>query len=308
MLVRVLGAGAGGGFPQWNAGSAACERARAGDPAARSTTQASVALSNNGQRWALVNASPDLRQQIGASPFLWPTGRVRSSPIAAVVLTNGDVDAVAGLLHLREGTPFAIYGHRKVLETLEANPIFEVVTRELVPRRHLELEQPTELTDAAGVALGIRLTPFAAPGKVPLYREREMQGPLETAALAGDVIGLEIETGSGRLVYLANCASITDAVRQRTQGAAWLFMDGTLWRDDEMIEQGVGTKTGARMGHVAMSGPEGAIARLSDLTIGQRMFIHINNTNPALLADSSERALLEARGWQVAHDGMEFEL
>ena len=138
MRVRVLGAAAGGGFPQWNANSEACRRARRGDPAARPATQASIALSADGRRWVLVNASPDLRQQIERNAGLHPRDGLRSSPIAAVVLTNADVDAVAGLLHLREGTPFALYAHRRVLAVLDRNPIFEVVDRELVPRRALE--------------------------------------------------------------------------------------------------------------------------------------------------------------------------
>src|SRR5215208_5187941 len=138
MRVRVLGAAAGGGFPQWNAASDACVRARRGDPAARPATQASVAVSADGERWILVNAAPDLRQQIEASPPLHPRDGLRSSPIAAVVLTNADVDAVAGLLNLREGTPFAIHAHQRVLQVLDRNPIFEVVNRALVPRRQVE--------------------------------------------------------------------------------------------------------------------------------------------------------------------------
>ena len=308
MFVRVLGAAAGGGFPQWNAGSEACRRARAGDPAARCATQASLGLSRDGRAWAVVNASPDLRQQIEASPALWPPEGRRGSPIKAVVLTNGDVDAVAGLLHLREGTPFAIFAHRKVLDTLAANPIFGVVNPDTVPRRTLEAGRPAELTDASGRALGLRVTAFAAPGKIPLYRESEVAGPIDTSALGGDTIGLEFESGGGPIVYLANCARITEEVRRRVDGAALLFMDGTLWQDDEMIRQGVGEKTGVRMGHVAMSGPGGAIDRLADLAIRRRVFIHVNNTNPALLADSPERAELERHGWLVAFDGMEFEL
>ena len=308
MWVRVLGAAAGGGFPQWNCASQACRRARAGDPAARPATQASVAISADGRRWTLVNASPDLRQQIEANPFLWPQGEQRSSPIAAVLLTNGDVDAVAGLLHLREGTPFALYAPEQVLVDLAANPIFQVVDRSVVPRRTVELDRPFELQDGGSASLGITVEAFAAPGKVPLYRESEITGPLETAATGGSTLGLEFLTSHGRVVYLANCALVSNEVRRRVDGASLLLMDGTLWRDDEMIRQGVGNKTGRRMGHVAMSGADGAIERLRDLRLGRRLFIHINNTNPALLTDSAERAELEAAGWEIAYDGMEIEL
>jgi pyrroloquinoline quinone biosynthesis protein B len=298
--VRVLGASAGGGFPQWNASGEACRRARAGDPAARPATQASIAVSADGERWALINASPDLRQQIEACPALQPTRGPRSSPIAAVVLTNGDVDAIAGLLHLREGTPFALHAHPRVLAVLDANPVFEVLNRELVRRLPLAMGEPKEI-------VGLEILPFLAPGKLPLYLERE-GAPLDTAATEGDTLGLEIRHGGKRLVYLANCAAVTDEVRRRAAGADLLLMDGTLWRDDEMILQGVGSKTGRRMGHVSMSGPDGAVARMADVPVGRRVFIHVNNTNPALLADSPERALLLRAGWEVAHDGMDLSL
>jgi pyrroloquinoline quinone biosynthesis protein B len=308
MQVRVLGAAAGGGFPQWNANSAACRRARAGDPAARPATQASVALSADGERWVVLNASPDLRQQIEATPALQPKAGLRSSPIAAVVLTNGDVDAIAGLLHLREGTPFALYAHARVLAVLDHNPIFEVVDRRIVPRRELAPGAAATLRAADGADLGLTLLPFLAPGKLPLYLEGEAAGALDTEALEGDTLGLEVEAGGRRLVYLANCARLTAPLLQRIAGADVLFLDGTLWQDDEMIRQGVGPKTGRRMGHISMSGPEGAIARLAGVTVGRRIFLHINNTNPVLLADSPERALLTRAGWEVAHDGMELRL
>ena len=307
MQVRVLGAAAGGGFPQWNANSEASQRARLGDPMARPATQASIAVSSDGRGWLLVNASPDLRQQIEAQPALQPKDGLRSTPIAAVVLTNGDVDAVAGLLHLREGTPFALYAHRKVLAVLDGNPIFEVVDRSLVPRRELRTDAHTIVTDAAERDLGIRIVPFLAPGKLPLYLEGGSE-ELDTAAMDGDTLGLEIEAGGGRLLYVANCAQLTDALLDRVAGADVLFLDGTLWRDDEMIVQGVGRKTGRRMGHISMSGPDGAIERLARVPVGRRIFIHVNNTNPALLADSPERAAIERAGWEVAFDGMELSL
>lgn len=307
MHVRVLGAAAGGGFPQWNANSEACRRARRADSMARPATQASIAVSSDGSRWVLVNASPDLRQQIEAQPALQPKFGLRSTPIAAVVLTNGDVDAVAGLLHLREGTPFALYAHPRVLAVLADNAIFEVVDRSLVPRREFRIDSRAIVMDAAECDLGLAIEPFATPGKLPLYLEggREV---LDTAAMDGDTLGLEIEAGAGRLLYVANCARLTDALLDRIAGADILFLDGTLWRDDEMIVQGVGRKTGHRMGHISMSGPDGAIERLAHVPVGRRIFIHVNNTNPALLADSPERGTLERAGWEVAFDGMELSL
>jgi pyrroloquinoline quinone biosynthesis protein B len=310
VLVRVLGAAAGGGFPQWNANSEACRRARAGDPAARPATQASITVSVDGRRWILVNASPDLRQQIEATPDLHPREGLRSSPVGAVIVTNGDVDAVAGLLHLREGTPFVLHAHERVYAALDANPLFNVLDRGVVQRRRLQAEAWLALRDAGGADLGLSVRPFVAPGKVPLYLEGQTDR-LDTAAFTGDALGLEIAPsgrGTPRLVYLANCARLDDGVIGKIAGADLLFMDGTLWSDDEMIRQGVGRKTGSRMGHVSMSGPDGAIERLRGVPVGRRVFIHVNNTNPALLADSPERAELERAGWEVAHDGMELSL
>jgi len=307
MLVRVLGAAAGGGFPQWNANSEACCRARAGDPAAKPATQASIALSADGERWALVNASPDLRQQIEANPVLHPRRGLRSSPIAAVLLTNGDVDAVMGLLHLREGTPFALYAHERIHAVLNLNPLFKVLDRDLVPRRPLVPDEWHDLADREGSPLGLRIRPFVAPGKVALYLEGGAER-LDTAAESGDALGIEVMAGAARLIYLANCAAMPMELLGRICGSTILFMDGTLWRDDEMIAQGVGAKTGRRMGHISMSGPEGAMARLADVPVGRRVFLHINNTNPALLADAPERAELESAGWEVAFDGMELTL
>ena len=301
MHIVVLGAAAGGGFPQWNANHEACQRARAGDPSARPATQASIAVSGDGTNWVLINAAPDLRQQIDTNPALWPTGGLRSSPIKAVILTNADVDAVAGLLNLREGTPFQLLAHPKVHESLDANPIFEVLNRAIVERVAVGVEERFS-------CCGLEIEAFTAPGKLPLYREGEVSGALNTAAEAGDTLGLVVGQAGKRMVYLANCARITQGVRERAAGADLLFMDGTLWHDREMIELGVGAKTGQRMGHISMAGGDGAMAMLADLPIARRIFIHINNTNPALLADSDARAELTARGWEVAHDGMDIQL
>ncbi len=305
MRVIVLGAAAGGGFPQWNAASEACRRARGGDPAARPATQASIAVSSDGVRWLLVNASPDLRQQIEATPALHPAHAPRSTPIRAIILTNGDVDAVMGLLHLREGSRFTIYGSPKTLAVLDRNPIFGVVDRSLVPRHRVPCEEPFEPADAEGTSLGLEVRAFPVPGKPPLYLEAEYGPELRTDGEEGDVLGLEFRHRGRRLVYLGNCARITDRLRHRLAGADLLFIDGTLFRDDEMIRQGVGSKTGRRMGHVSMDGPEGAMARLAGLPIGRKVFLHINNTNPALLADSPERRKVEQAGFEIAFDGME---
>jgi pyrroloquinoline quinone biosynthesis protein B len=303
----VLGAAAGGGFPQWNSNAPGCRRARAGDPEARARTQASLAVSANKNDWFLLNASPDLRAQIEATPLLHPQHGLRSSPIAGVVLSNADVDAIAGLLHLRERHRFAIYGPRRVLEVIAANSIFGVLAPDYVSRVELPLDKRVGLAGSAA-ASGLAVCAFAVRGKVPLYLETAGQDP--GTSEAGDTVGLEIidQMAGGRLFFIPGCAAMTEALRRRIEGASIVFFDGTLWRDDEMIRAGIGEKTGRRMGHISMSGDGGAIAAFADLGVRRRVFIHINNSNPVLLEDSAERREAEAAGWEIAYDGMELRL
>ncbi|WP_230169229.1 pyrroloquinoline quinone biosynthesis protein PqqB [Roseomonas sp. CECT 9278] len=303
MRAIVLGAAAGGGFPQWNSAGPGCRRARAHDPWAPARSQAALAVSADGARWALLNASPDLRAQIAATPALHPRpGTIRNSPIAAVVLSGAEVDTIAGLLTLRERQAFALYGGGAALATLAANPIFNVLDRAVVPRRPLPLGSRVELADAAGEPLGITLDAFAVPGKVPLFEET---GADPGRADDGATIGLALSAGGGTLLFIPGCAAMTPALAARIAGADTVLFDGTLFRDDEMIVAGAGPKTGQRMGHMSIDGPGGTIAAFRDIPVRRKVFIHINNTNPVLLADSPERAQVAAAGWEVAEDGME---
>jgi len=304
VLAVVLGSAAGGGFPQWNSNAPACRRARRGDPAARVRSQASLAVSSNDKDWVVLNASPDLRLQIEATAQLHPREGLRSSPISGVVLTGGDVDAIAGLLHLRERHRFDIYAPSQILAIIAANPIFDVLAPYCVQRIELPLDERTELAAASGTS-GLAVVAFAVPGKVPLYMETAGQDP--GLSDEGDAVGLEvIETATEKsFFFIPGCAAVTEQLRRRLTGSALVFFDGTLWRDDEMIRLGVGSKTGLRMGHMSMSGEDGTIATLRDLGIGRRIFIHINNSNPALLADSPERQIANNAGWEIAYDGME---
>ena len=303
----VLGSAAGGGFPQWNSNAPACRRARRGDPEARVRSQASLAVSSNNKDWVLLNASPDLRLQIEAAPQLYPCKGLRSSPITGVVLTGGDVDAIAGLLHLRERHRFNIYAPSRVLAIIAANPIFDVLAPDFVRRIELPLDERMELAGASG-ASGLAVIPFAVPGKLPLYLETAGQDP--GLSEEGDAVGLEIiETATGKsFFFVPGCAAITEQLRARLAGSALVFFDGTLWSDDEMIRLAVGSKTGKRMGHMSMSGEDGTIAAFHDLGVGRRIFIHINNSNPVLLDDSLERHIANAAGWEIAYDGMEVTL
>jgi pyrroloquinoline quinone biosynthesis protein B len=303
----IVGAAAGGGFPQWNSNDEASRRARAGDPAARPRTQSSLAVSADGERWVLVNASPDLRQQILGNRHLHPRQGKRHSPVAAVVLTSGDVDHIAGLLTLREGHRFAIYATSRVLGILRENSVFGVLDPVLVERRAIALGECFAVADADGVPTGIRADPFAVPGKVALFREDRAAGA-GCGTQPEDTIGLALSAGGPAAFYVPGCTAVTPELAARLHNARLLLFDGTLWRDDEMIAAGIGQKTGRRMGHVSMSGEEGSLARLAGLGIGRRIFVHINNSNPALLADSPERAAVTAAGWEVAEDGMEIAL
>jgi pyrroloquinoline quinone biosynthesis protein B len=303
----VLGAAAGGGFPQWNSNTLACRRARRGEPGARARTQASLAVSANERDWFVLNASPDLRLQIEANPVLHPREGLRSSPVSGVVLTGADVDAVAGLLHLRERHKFNIYAPDRVLSVLTANPIFGVLAPDFVQRFELGFEQRTELL-GSNCFSGVAVVAFPVPAKVPLYLETAGEVPLITEE--GDAVGLEIidPEDEKSFFFIPGCAAMTDRLRRRLAGSELVFFDGTLWRDDEMIKLGVGTKTGLRMGHMSMSGVDGTIAAFRDLDVQRRIFIHINNSNPVLLDDSEERRIAEAAGWEVAYDGMEVNL
>lgn len=301
MRVIVLGSAAGGGFPQWNCNCANCRRARSGDRAAESRTQCSLAVSADGERWFLLNASPDLRQQLTATPALHPRpGSPRDSPVEGVVLTSGDIDHVAGLLCLRESHPFSVYATRRILTVLDRNPVFNALDRDLVERRPVALGEPVTLGDRLSVEM------FAVPGKVALYLE---EGSPEIGGETEDVVGVRVEEDRGAsFFFVPGCARLTASLARRLDGASVVFFDGTLWQDDEMLRLGAGGKTGLRMGHMSVSGSAGSLAAFAGLEVGRKIYIHINNTNPMLLDDSPERAAVTAAGWEVAYDGMEVEL
>jgi len=303
MILKVLGSAAGGGFPQANCNCRNCAGVRAGEPGLEPRTQSSLAVSRDGESWVLLNASPDLRPQIAATPALAPRpgAGVRTSPIAAVVLTNGDVDHVAGLLSLREGFRFTLYASARVLAALAANRIFDVLAPGLVPRVPLPLGQAVEIVG------GLELEAYPVPGKVALYLERA--GP-QLGTREGDTIGLllrEPATGAA-FHYVPGCAEIDAALAGRLRGAPLVLFDGTLYTDEELIAQGLSDKTGARMGHLSMAGPRGSMAAFADLGVRRRIFVHINNSNPVLRAGSAERAEVERAGWEIASDGMEIRL
>lgn len=279
-------------MPQWNCGCTNCADARAGRIPI--STQSSVAVSSDGTDWIVLNASPDIRQQIAATSALHPKS-MRGTPIKAVLLTNGDVDHVAGLLVLREKTAFEIYATENISVTLADNPIFGVLDPGLVAWNPMSLGQTLSVA-----GLGIEV--FAVPGKVPLYLEGE---EVVTDAETETTIGLSVSDGNAVLAYVPGCARITPALKERFAVADLTLFDGTVWQNAEMPKMGAGPKTGLRMGHLPIAGPDGSLAALAGLS-GKRAYIHINNTNPILQPASPERRAVIEAGWDICADGMEF--
>jgi pyrroloquinoline quinone biosynthesis protein B len=303
MLIRVLGSAAGGGFPQWNCGCANCRGARAGELGVTARTQESVAVSADGDRWFLLNCSPEIRQQIESYPPLHPRGP-RHSPIAAIMLTNGDLDHCLGLLSLRESHPLVVYTTDRIRGGFtDGNVLYRTLDRfpGQVTWRSLHLGKEEDLADLDGRASGLQVEAVTVPGKLPIHLEA---GATPDPA---DSIGFRIrDSSTGRvLAYLSGVGAVTDTVRRVLETADCVFFDGTFWSSDELPGLGLGTKRAEDMAHVPVGGPDGSLARLEGLRAQRRIFIHLNNSNPLLRDDSPERARVEAAGWEVAFDGME---
>lgn len=294
----VLGSAAGGGFPQWNCFCPVCRLAWAGDKRVKARTQSSLALTTDGRRWVLFNASPDLRAQLQANVSLQPRQEPRDSPIAAVVLTGAEVDQAAGLLSLRERQKFALYATRETHAALAANSIFNVLAPDVVTRTAIAPGKTFALPGGMDAEL------FTVPGKMPLYLEGEEP---EIAREDGANVGVEVRVGNARMLYVPGAAAVSPALQERLAHADVVFFDGTLFTDDEMIRSKTGTKTGRRMGHMPIDGEGGSLAALAGVR-ARRIYIHINNTNPSLIDGSPERRKVAAAGWEIGEDGMRIEL
>jgi pyrroloquinoline quinone biosynthesis protein B len=295
----VLGSAAGGGVPQWNCNCRVCRLAWSGDKRVKPRTQAGLALSVDGADWLLLNASIDLRQQILATPALQPKGEGRHSPVVAVVLTNAEVDSSAGLLALRERQPLAIYATQATLDAIGANRMFDAVDHAIASRRAVRLGEAFEALP------GLRIELFAVPGKVPLWLE---EGNVSLDEVGEGTVCVAAEADGARLVYAPGCAHVTEDLDARAGKADVLFFDGTLFADDEMIVNGLGDKTGRRMGHMPVAGKGGTLEAFARHAHVRRILIHINNSNPILIEGSAEEAKVKAAGWEVAFDGMEIDL
>ena len=306
-MIRVLGSAAGGGFPQWNCGCPNCRGVRDGTLRATARSQESVAVGTEGaSSYIVLNCSPEIRAQIESFPGLHPRGP-RHSPIAAILLTNGDLDHCLGLLSLRESHPLVVYATEPVqrgftrdnvlYRTLERFP-GQMTWRLLKPGRE------EEIVGVDGKPTGLTAEAVIVPGKAPVHLEQSRPADPE------DSVGFLIrESGSGRrLAYFSGVGAVTADVRQALAGADAVFFDGTFWSADELPALGLGTKRAEDMAHVPIGGPTGSLAQLAGLRAGRRIYIHLNNTNPLLRDDSPERQAVGAAGWEVAWDGMEVRL
>ncbi|HTW24327.1 MAG TPA: pyrroloquinoline quinone biosynthesis protein PqqB [Candidatus Baltobacteraceae bacterium] len=304
MRVKVLGSAAGGGFPQWNCGCANCVRVRQKSAQGMSRTQAQLAVTADNQSWFLLNASPDLRQQILATAELAPAAGERGSPIAGVVLTSADVDAVVGLLHLREFHRFRIYatsGVRRILT--ETNSMFRVLERSKPPVEWCDLAGGKEtLLDRRS---GLACTAVALEGEYPDYVDASLRKAL---ARNEAVIGLAVACGGKSMFFAPGLPGKSSAWKARAVASDLVFLDGTFWSDDELIAIRGSGKSAREMGHPPLSGNVGLIDELRLETRPRKVSIHINNTNPILNEESAERREMQKAGWEIARDGMEFVL
>jgi len=307
MKVTVLGSAAGGGFPQWNCNCRLCDGVRRGTVRATPRTQSSIAIGTDDvsmHDWALCNASPDILQQLKATPALQPGRALRDTGIAAILLMDAQIDHTTGLLMLREHAKrLPIHCTAAVREDLSTgNPLFEVLRHYADVDWHEVVPERTFTIDALD---GLVFQPHALLSNAPPY------SPHRDATRPGDTLGLSVtDTASGkRLFYAPGLGTLEDPVRQAMQDADVVLVDGTMWTDDEMITTGASAKTARSMGHLPQSGPGGMIEALDELpATTRRILIHINNTNPILDEDGPQRALLAEHGIEVAHDGMQLEI
>jgi pyrroloquinoline quinone biosynthesis protein B len=303
MRVTILGSAAGGAFPQWNCSCPNCRRLRGGDFAGAPRTQAQLAWNAAPGQWTLLNASPDLRVQIEATPELWPRNGTRHSPISDVIVPSAEVDQVLGLLLLREFHSFRVHATPAVRRILtEDNSLFGVLARFAgqVCWHDIPLDRPF---CAGGARLEVLPMPGSFPGFVSASRLSELNP-------ADAVIGLLIspESGGRTLAFLPGAPCVSDVLLERLEECDVVLFDGTFWSDDEPSRIPGVTRTARQMGHLPISGPGGSLERLAGLHQPRKIFIHINNTNPILDEESMEHRMVRESGWEVAWDGMEMTL
>jgi len=303
MKIRVLGSGAGGGFPQWNCNCDNCRRLRHNEINAKARTQSSIAVSTDNTNWLLINASPDIRAQLETFPAIQPKKGIRDTGIKAIMLMDSQIDHTTGLLILREGEPLDIYCSEMVKQDLTTGfPLFNMLADYCTVNHH-----PIPVDGSGFEIAGIddlRFYTHALKSKAPPY------SPHRHDPHDGDNVGVIIEQiSTGKKVYYSpGLGAFEPHVMRAMEAADCLLVDGTFWTDDEMICQKAGIKRAQDMGHLAQSGPGGMIETLNTIDNTRKILIHINNTNPILDEDSQQRQILDQAGIEVSYDGLEVEL
>ncbi|ADY81713.1 pyrroloquinoline quinone biosynthesis protein PqqB [Acinetobacter pittii PHEA-2] len=303
MYIYVLGSAAGGGFPQWNCNCPNCHGVRTGTIQAKARTQSSIAVSENGTDWVLLNASPDIRQQLFEFKAAQPARKLRDTGITSVILMDSQLDHTTGLLTLREGCPMKVWCTEMVLQDLTSGfPVFNMLKHWNGGLQYNEIN-PKQAFKIDGFE-NLEFLPLIIKSAAPPY------SPHRHDPHDGDNIALIIKDHKTQkqLFYAPGLGKIDDQIMQIMQSSDCVMIDGTLWTDDEMQQTGVGTKTGREMGHLYISGEGGSLSYLNQLSTPKKVLIHINNTNPILNENSSQFAELKANGVEVAYDGMQIEL
>jgi pyrroloquinoline quinone biosynthesis protein B len=310
MRVKVLGSAAGGGFPQWNCGCSNCSRLRAGTLRGRPRTQTQVAVSGSQSAWFLLNASPDLRQQILRDPEFAPSNGSRGTPIAGIILTSADVDSVIGLLHLREFQPLRVFATTSVKKILtQENSIFRALERSVPPIEWIPLflnaaiSLNRECGGGPDAMLSCRAIPLGAD--FPDYATQSLRRDLSEGEA---VVALEITQGAKRFCFAPSIPELTKECKRAIAASDLAMVDGTFWTDYELASVTTTGKTARQIGHVPLSGENGLLDQLRSVQGPRRVLIHINNTNPVLDEESAATQAVRDAGWELAHDEMEFEL
>ena len=300
MRVVLLGTAAGGGFPQWNCWCPTCTAARTEPHRACARSQSSAAISADGERWFLLNASPDVRQQLGCLSAA-PASGVRHVPVEGILLTDAELDHTLGIVLMRESRSLQLYLTHPVNSILEVDTRLLPVTRAFAEVRVTEVK-PGELTRlhyGNGEPSGIRIRPISVPAGPPRFASTSDEG--HTVGLI-----VEDEATGGTCAYVPGCGEITQLLLDELGQTDLVLFDGTFWSDDELVGLGISDRRARDMDHMPVSGPDGSLARLAEISRPQKLYTHINNTNPMLLEDSPERAAVDRAGLTVGCDGMRF--
>ena len=301
MEIRILGSAAGGGFPQWNCNCSGCQATRRGEPGVHQRTQSSLAVRGSSGDWFLVNASPDVRQQLERLRDRSPTS-IRSSPIAGVLLTDAEIDHTAGLMILRESNEaLQIYGTDNVRKALTEGFSVLRVLKDYCGVKWSAIEPGSTVNLATESSIEIEA--FSLPGTSPKY--------MRSSAIEGNwVIGFTFRDRLTNKVatYAPALAELTPSIISRLESSDCILVDGTFWQNDELVKLGMSSRTALAMGHLPLSGELSSLHRLSKLADSRKIFTHINNTNPILIDRSPERQMVEAAGMEVGYDGLTIEL